>query len=240
MKMLKKTFPIHKLLIGACVLILFYFILTHKPLFTAMVSKAPPVPKITNTYCEIFPNYDPSILKPSFTFYSNYKFPKSSFSLNNNQYSILVYKLSNSTQDEKINDLLNFQWNVTPELTPDITYDESYRDGNFVFSDANKKSKSGDKITLDIKSSKKEQNYLDDSLMHFNLIIDKFSGQYQNDKHIAFLFKKTNRLMFKDMEIELAFLVKSHCTYMLILTPNYPKTKLENKNILLKLLMTKP
>ncbi|WP_145856642.1 hypothetical protein [Pedobacter suwonensis] len=234
--MFKKTFLINKLLIGACLFILFYFIFAHKPLFTAIVSKAPPIPKITSTYSELFPNYDSSILKPSFTFYSSYKAPKSSFSLYNKKYSILVYKLFDTLPPKKIAELFTFQWNADPELTPDITYDESYRDGNFVFSDANKKSKATNKITLKIKSDKNEQNYQDDSLMHFNLIIDKFSGQYQDDKHVSFLFKKTNRLMFSKMQIELAFVIKSQCTYMLILSPNYPITKLENKNILLRLL----
>lgn len=218
---------------------LFYFTFSYKALFITVVGNPTPFPKITNTYSDIFPDYDPSMLKPSYTFYSNYKAPKGSFSLDNDQYSILVYKLDSVKTQKKISELLNFRWDKASGLTPGITYDESYRDGNFVFSDANKKSRLGNKIIINIKASSKKLNYSNDSLMHFNLAINRFSGEFEQDKHIAFQYKKTNRLASSVMEIELAFIIKSNCSYMIILSPNYPKTNLNKKDILLSLLKTK-
>ncbi|WP_231463836.1 hypothetical protein [Pedobacter sp. Leaf132] len=202
---------------------------------TAVVKK---MPQISDTYKEVFPNYDNSEITPSYTFYSAYRAPRATFKINHETENILVYELSVNKPTARLADVIKINWNTNISNSYNYIYDGSYRSANFVFSEL-EKNPTGDKnLFINISGKLLHEGISNDTIQCRTIDITQLGGRYTTNGAYDFLYKKTDRLLGREFSIELAFIKKNSKFYMLILSPtttiHHPKQTSTLFNLLTK------
>ena len=177
-----------------------------------------PFPKITDTYKEVFANYDSTRIKPSYTFLNKVKNPISTFFVNNGNGDLMIYKIDNIETSQPLEKILNIVWNDSRGSQKGL-YNSSYRNASMTFSDLDKKPIPVETIFLDINGIQEGKSFVSDSLICYNIDVSSFGAYYINPDSYDFYFEKTTRLLGQKYEIQLAFLRKNSFVYMLILSP---------------------
>ena len=205
--------------IGIVILTLMMYLTFLLPSFKGTLGHETSLPRITSTYKEVFPDYDSTKIKPSYTFFSPYKAPKSSFFVEDGKGRILVYKIGEIEMGQPLSNIVTVGWTTAnPNHTGKI-YDESYRSANMVFSDLEEKTVPGKHIYIDISGRLVKNPIISDSLLYYHIDLDRLGGHYSKKSAYDFLAKKTNRLIGQQLEVQLAFIRKNSRVYMLMLSP---------------------
>lgn len=206
--------------LGAALFIWCFFSLTNKFQHLSVgLRNERPFPKITDTYHTVFPGYDSTKTVPSYTFFSAFKDPKSTFAFKKGAERILVYKIGNINGEIPINKVLRIVWNPPVFESTDYVYDQSFRSPNFVFSDLEAKSLFKNQLYLNISGKNIGSPLINDSLVHYTIDLKSIGGRYSPVAPYDFLCKKTERLSGRTMQVEMAFLRKKSIMYMLLLLP---------------------
>jgi len=202
---------------------------------TAVVKK---MPQISDTYKEVFPNYDNSKITPSYTFYSAYRAPRGTFKINHETENILVYELSINNPTARLADIIKINWNTNISNSSRNIYDGSYRSANFVFSELENKPTGDKNVFLNISGKLLHKEISNDTIQCQTIDITRLGGRYTTNGAYDFLYKKTDKLLGREFSIELAFIKKNSKFYMLILSPtttiHHPKQTSTLFNLLSK------
>jgi|GEM_PF-3078088 len=204
-------------------------------LFSA-VQNSPGFPRISDTYKEIFPNYDSTKTVPSFTFLMAHKPPKSTFSINSGKDRLLIYKLGIISSGKPLFEVLQISWHASFTTRAGKVYDESFRSANMVFSDLEEPPKMSDRLYIDISGDLIESKLGADSLQCYSLNLEYMGGKYKKQSFYDFFCKKTNRLIGENLQVELAFIRRNSCVYMVLLSPVSAQTTLGQPDQLYNLL----
>jgi len=177
------------------------------------------LPKITNTYLNIFPNADTTLIKPSYTYFNKLKNPIATFQISKGQYDLLVYKIDNVESPASLSKVIQARFDQKVKVTNDLVYDASYKNNYIRFGDAVSKPKAGKHIYLNFDGTLTGKPVINDSLAYYKVNINGFSGQYDLNGIVDF-YVKPRTVLSKKVETNLVFYKKDHNVYMALFFPN--------------------
>lgn len=142
---------------------------------------------------------------------------------------MLIYKLGIISAGKPLSEVLQINWNASFTNRAGKVYDESFRSANMVFSDLEESPKMSNRLYVDILGDLIESNLNADSLQCYMLDLEYMGGWYKKQSLYDFFCKKTSRLIGENLQVELAFVRRNSCIYMVLLSPVSDQTLWDNQ-----------